>query len=90
MNKTELQQSLKEENIRYGKELINLNEDKYLDRHYITYEGEYGIPMVNTERGKDIGLKLASLKLQHTLNKIEIRLKYNWGVTDERNDKRRI
>ncbi|KKN76952.1 hypothetical protein LCGC14_0364440 [marine sediment metagenome] len=73
----ELKQALKEENIRYGKELINLNENEYLDRHYITYEGDYGISTVNTERGKNIGLKLASLKLQHTLNKIEIRLKYN-------------
>ncbi len=80
--KEALKAALKAENVRYGTELMGLDnrEDLYCDRHEITYEGTYNIPMVMSELSRrDLQTDMHMLKMEHEARKTTIRQKYLTG-----------
>ena len=82
MNKKILEKALEQENIRYGKEMLALDdrEDLYCDQHRIEYEGEYLLPVVHTKSSRrDLTTDLHMLKMEHKARKVEIRQKFITG-----------
>ena len=78
----ELEKALEQENRRYGLAMISLDnrEDLYCDRHEMSYEGEYRIPVVHTKSSRrDLTTDLHMLKMEHEAKKAEIRQKLITG-----------